>query len=191
MRPPHSDPAPHRSSGNLPIGATVLACRKWRITDRRRWYPHPQATLENRFFRHAASSCLSRQPVDNQRPDEGRLADAGRNRCHRLWQRQNETLRAPSPTLKATNRQQAGGQPVSALARLPASGDKLRQEQVSDPEIRVRGTNSINGYKPLYVIGRTVQRQHQLPESAGHRIMEILQRPVVARHLRCARVPTA
>ena len=76
--------------GDPLIGATVLVqgTSNGVITDIDGRYSI-QATPENTLdFSYVGMVKQARQPVGNQRPDERRLADAGRNRCHRLWQRQ-------------------------------------------------------------------------------------------------------
>ena len=66
------------------------------------------------------------------------------------------------------------------------AGDKLRQGRLRPGNPCTR--NKLHQRLQATLCGgRTVQRQHQLPESAGHRIHGDTKRPVVARHLRCAR----
>ena len=61
--------------------------------------------------------------------------------------------------------------PVSALQGKIAGVQVINSGKAgSDPEIRVRGTNSINGYKPLYVVDGLFNDNINFPESAGHRI---------------------
>ena len=79
----------------------------------------------------------------------------------------SETLRAPSPTLKATK------SPTSRWSTpYPHSG-----KAGSDSEIRVRGTNSINGYKPLYVVDGLFNDNINFLNPQDIESMEILKDP--------------
>lgn len=45
----------------------------------------------------------------------------------------------------------------------------------ADPEIRIRGTNSINGYKPLYVVDGLFNDNINFLNPEDIRVMEILK----------------
>lgn len=57
----------------------------------------------------------------------------------------------------------------------------------SDPEIRIRGTNSINGYKPLYIVDGLFNDNINFLNPEDIESMEILKEPVISGYLRCSR----
>ena len=68
--------------------------------------------------------------------------------------------------------------PVSALQGLVAGVQVINSGQAgADPEIRVRGTNSINGYKPLYVVDGLFNDNINFLNPQDIESMEILKDP--------------
>ena len=77
--------------------------------------------------------------------------------------------------------------PVSALQGKVAGVQVINSGKAgAEPEIRVRGTNSINGYKPLYVVDGLFNDNINFL-NPGYRVHGNLERPVLTCHFRCTR----
>lgn len=78
--------------------------------------------------------------------------------------------------------------PVSALQGKVAGVQVINSGKAgAEPEIRVRGTNSINGYKPLYVVDGLFNDNINFLNPQDIESMEILKDPSSLCHLRCTR----
>ena len=77
--------------------------------------------------------------------------------------------------------------PLSSLQGKIAGVQIVNSGQAgADPEIRIRGTNSINGYKPLYVVDGLFNDNINFRIRKTSSRWEEFKRPFLTGHIRCA-----